>query len=145
MKPVNSTRIVFLSRSVNEGFARGALAAFLAQADPTVAQLADIRTAVSEAVTNCIVHAYPGGLGVITMTAALYEDGLVKITIADKGVGIADIAQARTPLFTTGSEDRAGMGFTIMESFMDTLKVRSAPGKGTVVTMRRKIARRAGR
>ena len=140
MKPVNSTRIVFLSRSVNEGFARGALAAFLAQADPTVAQLADIRTAVSEAVTNCIVHAYPGGLGVITMTAALYEDGLVKITIADKGVGIADVSKAMEPLYTTGDPDeRAGLGFAVMQSFMDGVQVRSKPGKGTRVVLKKKL------
>lgn len=140
MKPVNSTRIVFLSRSVNEGFARGALAAFLAQADPTVAQLADIRTAVSEAVTNCIVHAYPGGLGVITMTAALYEDGLVKITIADKGVGIADVSKAMEPLYTTGNPDeRAGLGFAVMQSFMDGVQVRSKPGKGTRVVLKKKL------
>ena len=140
MKPVNSTRIVFLSRSVNEGFARGALAAFLAQADPTVAQLADIRTAVSEAVTNCIVHAYPGGLGVITMTAALYEDGLVKITIADKGGGIADVSKAMEPLYTTGNPDeRAGLGFAVMQSFMDGVQVRSKPGKGTRVVLKKKL------
>ena len=104
-----------------------------------------MKTAVSEAVTNAIVHAYPDTIGKIAMKLRLREDHSLEIVIRDWGVGIADVDQARTPLFTTGNEERSGMGFTIMESFMDTLKVRSAPGKGTTVTMRRKIARRAGR
>ena len=141
MKPINTARFVFLSRSVNESFARGALAAFLAQADPTVPQLADIKTAVSEAVTNCIVHAYPGGLGVITLTVALYENGLVKITVADKGVGIPDVDRAMEPLFTTGNpEERAGLGFAVMQSFMDGVQVRSKPGKGTKVILKKQLA-----
>ena len=145
MKPVNTATIEFLIRSANDGFARTAAACFAAQLDPTLDEINDIKTAVSEAVTNAIVHAYPDRLGRVKLKLRLFEDSLLEITVQDWGVGIADVAQARTPLFTTGNEERSGMGFTIMESFMDTLKVRSAPGKGTTVTMRRKIARRAGR
>ena len=141
----NYVVLEFLSRSSNEGFARIAAAGFAAQLDPTLDELGDIKTAVSEAVTNAIVHAYPDTIGKIAMKLRLREDHSLEIVIRDWGVGIADVDQARTPLFTTGNEERSGMGFTIMESFMDTLKVRSAPGKGTTVTMRRKIARRAGR
>ena len=145
MRPVNTASIEFLSRSSNEGFARAAAACFAAQLDPTLEEINDIKTAVSEAVTNAIVHAYPDTLGSVTMKLRVREDHVLEIVVKDRGVGIADVEQARTPLFTTGGEERSGMGFTIMESFMDTLKVRSAPGKGTTVTMRRKIARRAGR
>ena len=144
MKAYNLMKISFYSRSVNEGFARGALAAFLAQADPTVPELADMKTAVSEAVTNCIVHAYPDTLGPVTMRLRLFEDNTLEIQVKDKGVGIPNVEQARQPMYTTGGAERSGMGFTIMESFMDKLKVRSVPGKGTVVTMRRRISRRAG-
>ena len=144
MQVQNQVHLEFPSRSANESFARCAAACFAAQLDPTLEEVNDIKTAVSEAVTNAIVHAYPDCIGTIALRLRIMEDGTLEIRVKDKGVGIADIAQARTPLFTTGSEDRAGMGFTIMESFMDTLKVRSAPGKGTSVTMRRKIARRAG-
>ena len=133
------------SSDLNEGFARSAAACFAAQLDPTLEEINDIKTAVSEAVTNAIVHAYPDTIGKISMRLSLLEGRCLEIVVKDRGVGIADVAQAREPLFTTGSEERSGMGFTIMESFMDTLKVRSAPGKGTVVTMRRKIARRASR
>ena len=104
-----------------------------------------MKTAVSEAVTNAIVHAYPDTIGRIVIKLRIREDHSLEVVVRDWGVGIEDVEQARTPLFTTGSEERSGMGFTIMESFMDTLRVRSAPGKGTTVTMRRKIARRAGR
>ena len=142
MKPVNTATIEFLSRSANEGFARTAAACFAAQLDPTLDEINDIKTAVSEAVTNAIVHAYPDRLGRVKLKLRLFEDSLLEITVQDWGVGIADVAQARTPLFTTGTEERSGMGFTIMESFMDTLRVRSTPGKGTTVTMRRRIARR---
>ena len=142
MKPVNTATIEFLSRSANEGFARTAAACFAAQLDPTLDEINDIKTAVSEAVTNAIVHAYPDRLGRVKLKLRLFEDSLLEITVQDWGVGIADVAQARTPLFTTGNEERSGMGFTIMESFMDTLRVRSTPGKGTTVTMRRRIARR---
>ena len=129
MKMLNQVKITFAGRSVNEGFARAALAAFLVQLDPTVPQLADMKTAVSEAVTNCIVHAYPDKIGPITMTAAIYEGGIVRITITDRGVGIPDIAKAMEPMFTTGdSEERAGLGFAVMQSFMDKVKVSSTPG-----------------
>ena len=142
MKPINEAKLTFLSRSANEGFARTAAACFAAQLDPTLDEINDIKTAVSEAVTNAIVHAYPDRLGRVKLKLRLFEDSLLEITVQDWGVGIADVAQARTPLFTTGNEERSGMGFTIMESFMDTLRVRSTPGKGTTVTMRRRIARR---
>ena len=145
MKVENQVTLEFPSRSANEGFARAAAACFAAQLDPTLEEVNDIKTAVSEAVTNAIVHAYPDTLGSVTMKLRVREDHVLEIVVKDRGVGIADVEQARTPLFTTGGEERSGMGFTIMESFMDTLKVRSAPGKGTTVTMRRKIARRAGR
>ena len=143
MKAKNLVKLSFYSRSVNEGFARGALAAFLAQADPTVPELADVKTAVSEAVTNCIVHAYPGGVGLVHMSVALYEGGRVKITIADKGVGIADVEKAMQPMFTTGNpEERAGLGFAVMQSFMDKVKVTSKPGQGTRVVLTKTLAGR---
>ena len=145
MKAENYVTLEFLSRSANEGFARMAAASFAAQLDPTLDEIGDIKTAVSEAVTNAIVHAYPDTIGRIVMKLRIREDHSLEVVVRDWGVGIEDVEQARTPLFTTGSEERSGMGFTIMESFMDTLRVRSAPGKGTTVTMRRKIARRAGR
>ena len=145
MEVHNYITLEFPSRSANEGFARAAVAAFAVQLDPTLEELGDIKTAVSEAVTNAIVHAYPDSIGKIVMKLRIRDDHSLEVVVRDWGVGIADVEQARTPLFTTGSEERSGMGFTIMESFMDTLRVRSAPGKGTTVTMRRKIARRAGR
>ncbi len=145
MKVENQVILEFPSRSANEGFLRTAAACFAAQLDPTLEEVNDIKTAVSEAVTNAIVHAYPDTLGKIVVKLRIREDHALEIVVKDWGVGIEDIAQARTPLFTTGGEERSGMGFTIMESFMDTLKVRSVPGKGTTVTMGRKIARRAGR
>ena len=136
MKAENSTKIQFDSLSVNEAYARGAVAAFLARYDPTVPQLADLKTAVSEAVTNCIVHAYPERVGPIVMTVAVYHGRLVKITVADKGVGIPDIEKAMEPLFTTGNpEERSGLGFAVMQSFMDKVRVSSAPGRGTRVTL----------
>lgn len=143
MKIENQVTLEFPSRSANEGFARTAAACFAAQLDPTLEEVNDIKTAISEAVTNAIVHAYPDTLGRIVLKLRLKEGRLLEISVKDWGVGIADVAQARTPLFTTGSEDRSGMGFTIMESFMDTVKVRSVPGRGTTVTMVRKIACRA--
>ncbi|OUN12097.1 MULTISPECIES: anti-sigma F factor [unclassified Flavonifractor] len=144
MKPMNEATVVFLSRSANEGFARTTAACFAAQLDPTLEEINDIKTAVSEGVTNCIVHAYPDKLGLVQMRLRLFEDHTLEIQIKDKGVGISDVEQARRPMFTTGGEERSGMGFTIMESFMDGVKVRSTPGKGTVVTMRRRISRRLG-
>ncbi|MBQ8830048.1 MAG: anti-sigma F factor [Oscillospiraceae bacterium] len=145
MKEINAVTLKFLSRSANEGFARASAAAFAAQLDPTLDELGDIKTAVSEAVTNCIVHAYPDSIGVITMKMRIFEDNSLEITVKDSGVGIPDIEQALTPLFTTGGDDRSGMGFTIMDSFMDKLKVKSVQGRGTSVTMRRRISVRAGR
>lgn len=144
MKPTNEVKLTFLSRSANEGFARTAAACFAAQLDPTLDEVNDVKTAVSEAVTNCIVHAYPDTLGLVTLRLRLFEDNSLEIVVKDSGVGIPDVEKARKPLYTTGGEDRSGMGFTIMESFMDTLKVKSVPEKGTTVTMRRRISRRLG-
>ena len=144
MKPSNEVKLTFLSRSANEGFARTVAACFAAQLDPTLDEVNDIKTAVSEAVTNCIVHAYPDKLGTVTLRLRLFEDNVMEIVVMDTGVGIPDVEKARKPLFTTGGADRSGMGFTIMESFMDNLKVRSQAGKGTTVTMRRRISRRLG-
>lgn len=143
MKEINSMKMEFPSLSANEGLSRGAVSVFASQLDLTVSELGDIKTAVSEAVTNCIVHAYPETIGIITLKARILEREIIEITIKDRGKGIENIDKAREPLFTTGGDDRSGMGFTIMESFMDSLKIRSKPGKGTVVTMRRKIAKRA--
>ena len=144
MKPINEAAVTFLSRSANEGFARTAAACFAAQLDPTLDEVNDVRTAVSEAVTNCIVHAYPDRLGPVTLRLRIYPDNTLEIQVKDKGVGIPDVERARQPMFTTGGSERSGMGFTIMESFMDGVKVRSTPGKGTVVTLRRRLARRLG-
>lgn len=144
MKPINEAAVTFLSRSANEGFARTAAACFAAQLDPTLDEVNDIKTAVSEAVTNAIVHAYPDTLGKVELKLRLYPGNELELIVRDWGVGIPDIEQARTPLFTTGNEERSGMGFTIMESFMDAVKVRSTPGKGTTVTMRKRFALRAG-
>ena len=145
MRLENHVTLEFPSNSANEGFARAAAACFAAQLDPTLEEINDVKTAVSEAVTNAIVHAYPDTLGKIVMKLRIREDHSLEIVVRDWGQGIEDIERARMPLFTTGSEERSGMGFTIMESFMDQLKVRSIPGKGTTVTMRRRIARRMGR
>ena len=142
MKALNTVKITFPSRSVNEGFARSTLSAFAAQADPTLDELADVKTAVSEAVTNCIVHAYANTIGPITLTAALDEDGTLRVAVADKGCGIPDVSKAMEPLFTTGGAERAGLGFAVMESFMDSVKVRSAPGKGTRVTLSKRLGTR---
>ncbi len=142
MKFENFMILEFPSRSTNEAFARSAVACFAAQMDPTLEELGDIRTAVSEAVTNCIVHAYPQELGIITMRCRILKDNVLDIVIKDQGVGIADIEQARRPMFTTGGSDRSGMGFTIMESFMTSFEIKSVPGKGTTVHMRRKIQKR---
>ena len=141
----NYVTLEFLSRSSNEGFARVAAAGFAAQLDPTLDELGDIKTAVSEAVTNAIVHGYPDQLGKIVMKLKLLENNTLEIIVRDWGKGIEDIQQARQPLFTTGGEERSGMGFTIMESFMDRLTVKSTPGRGTTVTMRRRISARIKR
>lgn len=142
--PINQATVQFWSRSANEGFARTAAACFAAQLDPTLDEINDLKTAVSEAVTNAIVHAYPDRLGKVSMTLKLFEDNTVEVTVKDWGVGIADLEQARAPLYTTGGAERAGMGFTIMESFTDGMKVRSAPEKGTTVVLAKKISRRLG-
>ena len=142
MKFDNYMILEFPSRSSNEAFARSAVACFAAQMDPNLEELGDIRTAVSEAVTNCIVHAYPEKIGSITLRCRILKDNVLDIMVKDKGVGIADVNQARTPSFTTGGNERSGMGFTILESFMNDLRISSKPGKGTVVHMRRKIQRR---
>ena len=144
MKVNNYISMEFLSRSVNEGFARMAVAAFAAQLDPTLEELGDIKTAVSEAVTNAIVHAYPDTLGKIVLKGRILDDNILEITVRDWGRGIPDVEKARQPLYTTGGEERSGMGFTIMESFMDQLRVVSHEGQGTKVVMRRRIARRNG-
>lgn len=142
MKFGNYMILEFPSKSSNEAFARSAVACFAAQMDPTLDELGDIRTAVSEAVTNCIVHAYPNELGNIYLRCRILKDNVLDIVIKDKGVGIADVEQARRPAFTTGGADRSGMGFTIMESFMTNLEISSQAGKGTTVHMRRKLQRR---
>ena len=145
-KANNEVTLAFPSRSSNEGFARAAVSCFAAQMDPTLNELEDIKTAVSEAVTNAIVHAYPDTLGKVVVKAKILEGNVLEVTVRDWGKGIADVEQARKPLYTTGGEERSGMGFTIMESFMDKVTVRSAPGKGTRVTMRRRVLPRpAGR
>lgn len=142
MKFENFMTLEFPSKSCNEAFARSAVACFAAQLDPTMEELGDIRTAVSEAVTNCIVHAYPDELGTVTVRCRILKGQTLDIVVKDKGVGIPDIEQARKPMFTTGGTDRSGMGFTIMESFMTNLDITSEPGKGTTVHMRRKLQRR---
>lgn len=142
MKFENYMTLEFPSKSCNEAFARAAVACFAAQLDPTMEELGDIRTAVSEAVTNCIVHAYPNELGSITLRCRILKGQILDIVVKDKGIGIPDIEQARRPMFTTGGSDRSGMGFTIMESFMTDLEIISVAGKGTTVHMRRKLQRR---
>lgn len=142
MKCENYMTMEIPSNSVNEAFARSAVSCFAAQLDPTLDELGDIKTAVSEAVTNCIVHAYPNELGKITVRCRILKDDTLDVVIKDKGVGIENLDQARRPLFTTGGADRSGMGFTIMESFMTSFDVSSKPGKGTTVHMRRKLQRR---
>ena len=136
---MNEMKLIFPSLSANEGFARAAVASFVSQLDPIVDELVDIRTAVSEAVTNCIVHAYPKETGQITLSMRLYENGRVVIKIRDKGCGIEDVEQAMEPLFTTGGEERSGLGFSVMESFCDKLKVSSKKSKGTTVTLEKYI------
>ena len=145
MKILNELKMEFDSRSANEGLARSAISQFAAQLDPTLEELGDIKTAVSEAVTNAIVHGYPEHIGRVWIRARIHEHGILELIIRDKGIGIKSIDEAKMPMYTTGGSDRAGMGFTIMESFMDTLRVRSTPEKGTIITMRRKVLPRAFR
>ena len=141
-KATNEVLLEFPSRSSNEGFARAAVACFAAQMDPTLNELEDIKTAVSEAVTNAIVHAYPDAIGKVAVRARICPGNVLELTVKDHGRGIADVEKAREPLYTTGGEERSGMGFTIMESFMDKLTVRSVPGRGTTVLMRKTLAPR---
>ena len=139
---LNEVTLTFPSRSSNEGFARSAAACFAAQMDPTLNELEDIKTAVSEAVTNAIVHGYPDAIGTVTLKLRVCPGNILELTVKDKGRGIPDVEKARQPMFTTGGAERSGMGFTIMESFMNQLLVRSLPGRGTTVTMKKKLAPR---
>lgn len=145
MNGLNYIKLEFPSKSANEALARMTAAAFAAQLDPTMEELGDIKTAVSEAVTNCIVHAYPDSIGRVSMRLRILDGGVLEISVRDWGRGIENVERAMQPLFTTGGEDRSGMGFTIMSSFMDRLRVRSELGKGTTVTMQRAISPRVGR
>ena len=145
MKEQNYMKTEFPSYSVNEAFARSAVVCFAARLDPTMDELSDIKTAVSEAVTNCIVHAYPDSIGMIYIKAKILDGGVLEVSVRDKGKGIADIPKAREPMFTTGGDDRSGMGFTIMESFTDSIRIRSRVGGGTAVTMRKRIRSKTGR
>ncbi len=143
LKVLNELKLSFPSKSINESFARSAAASFIAQLDPPVDELSDIKTAVSEAVTNCIVHAYRNSYGIIYMHIKIFENNEIYIKIQDKGTGIEDVKKAREPLFTTlPSEERSGIGFSVMESFMDKLIVKSTIGKGTIIIMRKKITSR---
>ncbi len=155
MKPLNQAQISFASNSVNEGFGRAAVAAFLAQLDPTVADLSDMRTAVSEAVTNAIVHGYRDSMGTVYISVKIYEGGKAVVRVRDRGCGIPDIPQAMEPLFTTGGEEkspikkfftgeeRAGLGFAVVQSFCDSVRVTSAVGRGTSVTLTKTFASKA--
>ena len=141
-KSINEVSFEFPSYSSNESFARTAAACFVAQMDPTLNELEDIKTAVSEAVTNAIVHAYPDSIGKVIVKLKIYSENTLELIVKDYGKGISDVEQAKTPMFTTGGKERSGMGFTIMESFMDKLAVRSTPGRGTTVSMKKRLIRR---
>ncbi|MCI8803660.1 MAG: anti-sigma F factor [Oscillibacter sp.] len=141
-KAVNEVTMAFLSRSCNESFIRSAAACFAAQMDPTLNELEDIKTAVSEAVTNAIVHGYPDTVGQVVVKLRIWPDNVLELTVRDHGRGIPDVEKARQPMFTTGGEERSGMGFTIMESFMDRVTVRSSLGRGTTVAMRKRLTPR---
>ncbi len=142
MKALNEMELSFPSCSANEGFARAAVSAFVAQLDPTVDELCDIKTAVSEAVTNCIVHAYRSTIGIVYISCRIFENGRIVVKVRDKGCGIEDIEQAMQPMFTTAEGERAGLGFAVMESFTDRLHVSSRLGKGTSVILEKTIRRR---
>ena len=144
-KAANELVLEFPSHSSNEGFARMAVACFAAQMDPTLNELEDIKTSVSEAVTNAIVHAYPDTIGKVQIRVRILEDQTMEILVKDRGRGIPDIEKARQPMFTTGGAERSGMGFTIMESFMDKVVVRSVPGRGTSVSMKKRLVARVKR
>ena len=139
MDIINELKLTMDSRSINEGFSRVAVSSFIACTDPNIEELTDIKTAVSEAVTNAIVHGYKETSGKIYITVSIFENNIIRIKIRDKGVGIADIEKAMEPLFTTAGEERAGLGFAVMESFMDKVRVASRPDMGTTVTMEKKI------
>ena len=144
MKAVNKFNLTVLSRSANESFARSVVSAFASQLDPTLEEIGDIKTAVSEAVTNCIVHAYRDKIGKIYISGEIFEDRTIRIKIRDCGCGIEDVEQAMQPLFTTIGDERAGLGFAVMQSFMDSIKVRSRVGQGTTVTLLKRIKPRYG-
>lgn len=140
MKIINKFNMTFDSHSINESFARVTVAGFLNQLDPTVEEVSDIKTAVSEAVTNAVVHGYKDKIGKIHIYVSIYDNNIISIKVKDRGVGIEDIEKAKEPLFTTDKEsERAGLGFAVMETFMDKLTVISKVGKGTTVTLKKKI------
>ena len=140
MRNTNEMEIRFDGKSANEGFARVAVASFMTQLNPTVEEVADVKTAVSEAVTNAIVHGYREKMGNVELIMKIYKDRILSVTVRDRGCGIENIEKAMEPLFTTGvDEERAGLGFTVMESFMDTVKVHSTVGKGTTVTLVKRL------
>lgn len=139
MKYKNHMKLEFPSNDCNDAFARSAVACFASQLDPTLEELGDIRTAVSEAVSNCIIHAYPNGLGIIILRCRILKDNTLDIVIKDRGVGISNLEQAKKPIYSTGDGERSGMGFVIMESFMTSFSVTSVPGKGTTVHMKKRI------
>ena len=140
MKETNKFTLRIPSRSANEAFARVTVAAFATQLDPTIDEISDIKTSVSEAVTNCIVHAYPDSIGAIYITGEILEDNIIKIKVRDRGCGIENVSRAMEPLYTTGGSERAGLGFAVMQSFMDSIKVTSKVGRGTSVIMKKKIS-----
>lgn len=143
MNVINEMSLNFPSKSCNEAFARSVVSAFVLSLDPTIAELSDIKTAVSEAVTNAVVHGYRRESGTIYIKGKIFEDGRVVVKIRDKGCGIADIKKAMEPLFTTApEEERAGLGFAVMQSFCDRVKVTSNVDKGTTVTLEKRIAKR---
>lgn len=139
MNVTNEMKLLFDSKSANESFARSSVASFVVQLDPTIAELSDIKTAVSEAVTNAIVHGYGNTIGTVAIKVQITDNSTVIIQVKDKGVGIENIQKAMEPMFTTGGSERAGLGFAVMQSFMDKIKVTSKPGKGTTVTMEKYI------
>lgn len=143
MKPINEFNIKFYSRSCNESFARAAVSAFVSQLDPTIEEINDIKTAVSEAVTNCIVHAYKEQFGYIYICVQIKSQNEIFIKIRDRGCGIEDVSKAMEPLFTTAGDERAGLGFAVMQSFMDKVRVRSTLGKGTTVTLTKRLLQKA--
>lgn len=144
MNSINKFNMVVPSKSSNESFVRVAVSAFVSQLDPTIDEISDIKTAVSEAVTNCTVHAYQNTIGKIYINAEIFEDRSVIIKIRDRGCGIENVKQAMEPLFTTGESERAGLGFAVMQSFMDSLRVTSKPGRGTMVTLKKRLSLRVG-